>query len=97
MSRSKTRTQAPSTGATGGPRIAICRFGGVINVSGAVRSYSVTAGAQVDLDEVVGHCDGAPLTLEAALGPHARHFELLGPAAAEPTPSPAPGAIDSEE
>lgn len=99
MSRtSKSRAQGPQPAVPSqGPRIAVCRFPAVINVNGARRSYSLTAGAQVDLDEVIGHCDGEPLTLASALGPHAVHFELLSPASAEPVASPAPVAIDSEE
>lgn len=63
-------------------RIAVCTFAGEIGVGGSVRSYRLTAGAEVDLDEVVGiDGNGAPTTLEAALGPYAAHFELATPAA----------------
>lgn len=79
------------------PRIAICRCPAVISVVGSRRSYSMTAGAQVDLDDVVGDCDGVPLTLAAALGPHLAHFDIVGPAPVAPTVSQALGADDSEE
>lgn len=79
------------------PRIAICRYPAVITIVGSRRSYAMTAGAQVDLDEVVGDCDGVPLTLAEALGPHLSHFDIVAADPSAQTVSQAPGADDSEE
>lgn len=96
-----------SRGAAG--RMARCTFGAtdqaanqgpaahaVIEVSGSMRSYRLTAGAQVDLDEVIGHDgDGVPLSLGEALGPHLVHFvdaTTGAPLSAAPPELPAPPA-----
>lgn len=92
--KAKTLTAATDQAA---PRIAICRCPAVVSVVGSRRSYSMTAGAQVDLDDVVGECDGVPLTLADALGPHLAQFDIVGAAPVAPTVSQALGADDSEE
>ena len=66
-----------------GPRLAVCRFPGVIHVVGR---KPMTAGAEVNLDEVTGHRDGVAETLADALGPHLQHFELVRAANAPQPP-----------
>lgn len=88
MSR-KTSSKSPR------PRLYVCTAQTLITVHGAGPQgvgKVLTAGAQVDFDEVVGHGPDGPVTLEQALGAHAQTF--FTPAT---MPASAPMAQDSEE
>jgi hypothetical protein len=87
---SKTPGQPAMTQPVPGPRIAVCRFPGVIHVVGR---QPMTAGAEVNLDDVVGQRDGAPVTLAEALGPHLQHFDdRVGQASPQPPVADEPPA-----
>jgi hypothetical protein len=76
MGRQKSPHAAP-------PKPAICRHPGPFQVIGTgprAVSVFVTAGAHVDLSQIVGDGPDGPLTLEDALGPHVKFFEPVGPA-----------------
>lgn len=74
---------------TKAPRLMVCTYPGILEVSGSVRCYKLTAGAVVDLDEVVGlrgHGRAAvPETLETSLGEYLAFFTAPAlPAATTP-------------
>lgn len=85
----KSPGQPVMTSPTPGPRIAFCRFPGVIHVVGR---QPMTAGAQVNLDDIVGHRGDVPETLADALGPHLQHFEPVGAADPQPPEADVPTA-----
>lgn len=74
-----------------GPRIAVCRFPGVIHVVGR---QPMTAGAEVNLDDVVGYRGDEPETLADVLGPHLQYFDQtrVGDASPQPPEADAPPA-----
>lgn len=47
------------------------------SVMGNVASVQIVPGQTIDLDQVVGHTNGRPLTLEAALGEMAKACQLM--------------------
>lgn len=72
------------------PRIAVCTCPGVIYVNGSRgRAYQLTAGAEVDLDEVIGDCAGEPVTMADALGHHLSFFTEAAPSAGSTSVAPA--------
>jgi hypothetical protein len=80
------------------PRIAVCTYPGVIEIRGSVRSFALTAGAEVDLDAVVGmHGQGAaaaPVTLAEALG--AEYLAFFPAPDARPVAAPNRGHDDQD-
>ncbi len=72
-------------------KIGICQLTSEVTVVGARVSVRIGPGAQIDLDQVVGHGEGRAVTLEEALGP-----ELLtrftAPSAEEPKAEIAPAS-----
>lgn len=76
------------------PRMFVCTTESVVTVSGTGPNgigKRLTAGAQVDFDEVIGAGPEGPCTLEQALGPYAATF--FRPA----TPAPLPHVAQDEE
>lgn len=81
-------------------RLAVCSYPGTLEVFGSVRCYKLTAGAVVDLDEVVGfrgHGRAAvPETLEASLGEYLAFFTAPASPAATTTRQAPPARADHE-
>lgn len=73
---SKSEKAAPAAG----PRLAVSRFPAPLHVSGGAPKV-IRCGDVVNLDEVVGECDGVPVTVAESLGAYLSHFDVVGASA----------------